>query len=373
MANQSIGTPRFYLDFTQLAKAKGYVKAGETNTSINLNPINDDKNNNVWDYDYVNTTNYTAGTSQMAHFTFSMPAFWERSWQYVDDHLVKEWCKLMATSNYAGVINHNLHTAANGNSAFYLVPYFSSGVQHTWFPREGIVNSNGGIYKNGYSFVSFNSEDSEFAEHINNEEYQRFSQFRMQFSNNSGQTFAEDTNLDIGAITFGKYIDMPTAPDLKVSKSIVYDGFTKIRTMGGSDYVNINNQGCPDWLVGEPWTLKDETTSGRIGKNGRRRWDLKFSYIDSSDAFYATGQPTIGSHINIGSEGQESSFQSKSEVQQIWDLTLGGALSFVFCPDVSATNEDIEFAVCKLTTNSIKFNQIAYNAWNISIGVEEVW
>ena len=275
MANQSIAKPRFFIDFTQLAKAKGYVKDGDTNKSIHLDPVNDDKNNNVWDYDYVNTTNYTALTSDYVHFTFLMPAFWERADSVVEDNYVKEWTQLMATSNYAGIINHNLYTASAGRSAFYLVPYFSSGSQHTWFPRQELVNSP--IYQDGYSFVTFDSDS--LSTHINAGEYSRFSQFRMQISNNSGVAYGSDTNFDIGSITFGKYIDTPNSPDLRVRKSIQYDGYTKIRTMGGSDYVNIDNQGCPDWLVGEPFTLKKETTKGRIGKNGRRKWDLKFSYI----------------------------------------------------------------------------------------------
>ena len=72
-------------------------------------------------------------------------------------------------------------------------------------------------------------------------------------------------NFDIGAITFGKYIDMPHSPDLSVKKSVEYDGVKIKRSLGGSDLVQINHQGQPDWLVGEPWTRKDYASNGRVG------------------------------------------------------------------------------------------------------------
>ena len=58
MANQSVRTPRFYLDFTQLAKAKGYVE-DDTDRAYNVLDENgnldqnNEKNINVWDYDYT--------------------------------------------------------------------------------------------------------------------------------------------------------------------------------------------------------------------------------------------------------------------------------------------------------------------------------
>ena len=64
-------------------------------------------------------------------------------------------------------------------------------------------------------------------------------------------------------------------------------------------------------------------------------------------------------------------------MQEIWDLTLGGALAFVFCPDSTKTDEDLEFAICKLDTDTFTADQVSYNSsgivWNVRIKIIEVW
>ena len=181
-----------------------------------------------------------------------------------------------------------------------------------------------------------------------------------------------DTNFDIGALTFGKYIDMPHSPDLSVKKSVEYDGVNVSRSLGGADYVQVNHQGQPDWLVGEPWTLKDYPSNGRVGRNGRRSWDLDFSYISNDDLFYDLNERVVGGTATIDpNDSSETAFDGTNEIQQLWDLTLGGALSFVFCPDKDATN--LEFAVCRLDQDSLVATQVSPRVWNISMRVVEVW
>ena len=381
MANQSVATPRFYLDFTQLAKAKGYVE-DDTDQAYNVLDENgnldqnNEKNNNVWDYDYTKTTNFTVQTSAIQHFTFLMPAFWRRNENVVSNNVVLEWAKLISTSNYAGVINHNLYTAVDGQSPLSLVPYFSSGLDHTWIsPITDIANTDNGVLNDGYSFVEFpqqtariNAEESEDID-IDLQNH-RFSQFRLKIQTNNNQVHSSNINFDIGAITFGKYIDMPHSPDLSVKKSVEYDGVNVKRSLGGADYVQVNHQGQPDWLVGEPWTLKNYPSNGRVGRNGRRSWDLDFSYISNDDLFYDLSERVVGGSATMDGD-TEQFFDSTSEIQQIWDLTLGGALSFVFCPDKDATN--LEFAVCRLDKDSLVATQVAYQTWNISMSVVEVW
>ena len=365
MANQSVAKPRFYLDFTQLAKAKGYIWSENLeDLGTNLEDNNDPKNSNVWDFDYTKTTNYTAVTSASGYFTFKMTPFWTTVWDQVEDNLNLEWCKLMGTANFAGVINHNLNTRAveSNNVEFFMHIYWHSGISNTTMGTiDNIVNSRG-ITSDGYSFCEW-TPDNQYPV----TEPHRYSQFNLQFS---GGSVGDDMNFDIGAITFGKYIDMPHSPDLSVKKSVEYDGVKIKRSLGGSDLVQINHQGQPDWLVGEPWTRKDYASNGRVGRNGRRSWDLNFSYISNDDLFYDLNERVVGGSAD--SDGDtEQFFDSTSEIQQIWDLTLGGALSFVFCPDKDATN--LEFAVCRLDQDSLVATQVAYQTWNISMSVVEVW
>ena len=374
MAYQKVGTPRFYLDFTQLAKAKGFrFDDGEPN-SQNLIPEDDDKNNNVWDFDYTNPTSYTV-RQDIPFFQFRHP-FWE-SRDNTTESSNFEWAKLMSTINFAGIINHNIYTKVynlTGGDGTKLYPTF----KFRWIDGnstiervQNIVNMwDGAIRQDGYSFI----ELAPLPDHLYIEP-QRYGSFNFQLSTNGGNNLSTSTDLqfDMGCMTFGKFIDMPHSPDLSVKKSVEYDGVNIKRSLGGADFVQINHQGQPDWLVGEPWTVKNYASNGRVGRNGRRAWDLNFSYISNDDLFYDLRERVVGGSATR-SDGVETAFNSTDEIQQIYDLTLGGALSFVFCPDSSKTNHyDLEFAVCKLDQDSLVATQVAFQTWNISMRVVEVW
>ena len=56
----------------------------------------------------------------------------------------------------------------------------------------------------------------------------------------------------------------------------------------------------------------------------------------------------------------------------VWHKTLGGTLPFIFQPDSSNNNPD-QFAICKFKDNSLKATQSAFNVYDISLSIEEVW
>ena len=61
MANQSIGKPRFYVDFTQLFKTKGFYFWEEGLQNVNKIDNNDAaSNNNIWDFDLYRPQTYNA-------------------------------------------------------------------------------------------------------------------------------------------------------------------------------------------------------------------------------------------------------------------------------------------------------------------------
>ena len=57
---------------------------------------------------------------------------------------------------------------------------------------------------------------------------------------------------------------------------------------------------------------------------------------------------------------------------QVWHKTLGGTLPFIFQPDNTNINPD-QFAICKFKNNSLKATQSAFNVYDISLSIEEVW
>ena len=370
MANQSVSKPRFWLDFTQLLRAKGYFlnpsDYGSRNATSGAfvnedgdSDISADKNINVWELDYTNPTKFIAGHPNIGWRFWLTPS---------NISLPKEWRKLLSTINWLGFINHNIAPlwrdlpsplTITDDMIDLWIDGNSNLIYHT-----ATSYVNGDFHSNGYSIFTL-SPDSQPLDSV----YWHAITIGFSIPGYVAQNF-ENTEFELGAIPFGKYIDIDSSPDLSVKKTVEYDGSKSYRTVGGSDISTSDYQGQPDWLVGEPWTLKNYESSGRVGRNGRRSWELTFSYLSNDDVFYDWQELVVGGSAET-SDGVEGDFNSTSEIQQIWDLTLGGALSFVFTPDKDATNP--EFAVCRLDQDSLVATQVAFQTWNISMRVVEVW
>ena len=57
---------------------------------------------------------------------------------------------------------------------------------------------------------------------------------------------------------------------------------------------------------------------------------------------------------------------------QVWHKTLGGTLPFIFQPDKDNNNPD-QFAICMFKNSSLKIVQSAFQVYDISLSIEEVW
>ena len=146
-----------------------------------------------------------------------------------------------------------------------------------------------------------------------------------------------------------------------------------------------------------PWELTRENVGNYIGqgykekrspKRGRRVWDLQFSYVGGDDLFnvnelLANANPTDSAQ----SEGyNDSDFYGTSEIKfynnvqtssdsfigRLLEKTMGGAIPFIFQPDGNNPSPD-QFAICILDQDSFQFEQVAYNVYNISLKIREVW
>tara|TARA_R110002020_G_scaffold274391_2_gene489572 strand:- start:925 stop:2025 length:1101 start_codon:yes stop_codon:yes gene_type:complete len=366
MANQSVGTPVFYIDYTQLAKAKGYFRnltdfgVNNTNGIYELDSqgarVYGEKNMNVWNFDYAKSTRYQNYQNQKFNFRL---AFWNPD---DSNEYSLEWAKLLQTANWGGLINHNIYSQAKNIGADFIDANFIY-----WSPNGDIYNnwtedtSQKVIDHDGFTiFESTVSNDLVFS-NLNN-----YSVLVATVNFGQGDDLGE-FEFDLGSVAFGRKIEMPNAPDLDVTKSVEYDGVKTQRSLGGSDYVQINNLGCPDWVNGQPWSLTQSVSKGRIGKNGRRRWELNFSYISSDDMFFdPTKQSSFGEQNNIE---DPTEFYATNEVQQIFDLTLGGALSFIFQPDKNTE----EYAICRLDQNEFSTKQVSHNVYSVNMSIVETW
>lgn len=350
MANQSIGTPRFYVDFTQLAKIKGdYVWNEDLQDSNNLEFEGmGESPSRVWDFDLYDVQSFNT-TNDIVSWSFHINPESSIS-------------RLISLSNWFGMFNHRLASNVPDGETNVLLSFVpQEGTPTPIYPSDFTSSYNMDyIEKNGYSLAEFNSPSLDSA-------LDRLNVVLMSPS----ETLANNT-LEIGCFGFGRYYDMPNSPDLSIKKSIEYEGVNIQRTLGGGDYVQIDNFGTPDWISGESWALvhPDESNS-RVGRHGRRSWQLTFSYISNDNLFFDTNRLNSFGDLDYAQGSSNNPVSAGSEIQQIFDLTMCGAFSFIFTPDKDATNP--EFAQCRLDQNSLSATQVAYQTWNISMNVVEVW
>ena len=196
------------------------------------------------------------------------------------------------------------------------------------------------------------------------------------------------TDVGIGAISTGIMYTMPQSADLKLTMEIENDGYKSTTTSGGSTLTNINYLGSPNWVnqskfinpfgIGE---YSDNQYLDGAKRNGRRNWTLKFSYISDKDLFSSnymannyTETTTDYDSNDIDTEGQFefNIFTDDSFVAQVWNKTCGGALPFIFQPDSSNSNPD-QFCLARFDQDTLQVKQVAYQIYDISIKITEVW
>jgi hypothetical protein len=356
MANQNVGTPRFYVDFTQLAKIKGDYLWGEeypdTDETLSFEGQGESPTG-VWDFDLYDTNSFDT-TVDLASWNF-----------YINQE--SSMANLVSLSNWFGIFNHKL--ASNLSSSSGVAPSIS------FVPAEQTASPiYPGNFSNTYNFDYFEKNGYSLAEFENPTSGMSIEYVALVFivdSLNSEGALANKT-LEIGSFGFGRYYDMPQSPDLSVKKSIEYEGVKIQRTLGGGDYVQIDNFGTPDWISGEPWVLvHPDESSSRIARHGRRSWQLSFSYISNDDLFFDTNRLNSFGDLDFVQGTTDNILSAGTEIQQIFDLTMSGGLSFIFTPDKDATNP--EFAQCRIDQNSLSATQVAYQTWNISMNIVEVW
>ena len=395
MANQSVGTPRFYIDYTQLAKVKGFwVDRGLIGGENSYGLTNDSSSDNmrVWNFDYSTPQTYYmpadpnssggnyAGSQYVNFFLYFWNPFDHAS---TPSSLNLEWAKLVSTINWGGIINHNFGSSFENTS--YQNKSWKMGVYNGGIDDSGnnsidsadfTADANGWVNQllenDGYAITTGNFSDEHLFGGNGLGQYAS-----VYFNIDFGAVPAVDSEFgkgfDMGALCFGKYIDMPKSPDLSLTKTVSYEGVKSERSLGGADYTQVDYLGTPDWLSGEPWTLTNqipEQRAARIGKNGRRSWKMSFSYLSNDDVFYDHTQPNVLG-TTTWAQGYQTGFAGTNEIQQLWDLTLGGAIPFIFSPDKDASNP--EYAICRLDQSSISAKQVAFQTWNISMRIEEVW
>ena len=170
-----------------------------------------------------------------------------------------------------------------------------------------------------------------------------------------------------GSIIVGNYYDMPHSPDLSLSLSYEYDGIQTQQTKGGSTISNASFIKPADWGDSGAWQLgSDEIGRGYSNlRTGRRVWSLSFSYLSDTNLM-----PTLG--VQRYEEVGTDVLDGTDFFSQVFNRTIAGHIPFIFQPD-NTNNEADQFAICRFDMDSLTYSQIAYNTYNISLQIREVW
>jgi len=345
MANQNVGTPRFYIDHLQYIRAigKGHPSTAEDIFDLNPSsflankPLNSDTN--YWDFGLFPQDDDESGDSQ-------------------DEALLIPNVNY-GTLNYIAILGHNLGTCLGLNGYFNVgfrdnVSYSSSS-DHTLdeFNLVEVVNlpAYTSVPLDGFSIATFNDYN--------------FDGINLHFHTNN--TSVENI---IGSVSLGGYYDIPHSPELSLTMSHEYDGIKKQETAGGSTLGYVNYYKPPDWGNLQAWQLE-----GRDRKySGRRVWDLSFNYLSDSDL-----EPY---HYNMDSSSTDAGLINPNYkdnwVTNVLHYTNGGQLPFIFCPDPSipyyTSSWTIpEFAICRFDMKTFKREQVANGVYNIKVKIKESW
>ena len=168
------------------------------------------------------------------------------------------------------------------------------------------------------------------------------------------------TNLSIGCICVGRVYDSTHAPDLNITRMISYNRMNDLQeSYGGQRFSNLKSFGR---TAGS--TSKSPFTTGSNGYDsygGRIIYDMSFSFLDST---------------NLMPDEYHIVAADDSFVADVWNMTNGNHLPFIFSIDKSsegsdADNAESEHIFGRFANNSLDMAQVAPNVFNMKLTIEE--
>jgi len=399
-ANQ-VQNPRVYIDYLQYFHLKG---VGGTSNDLDLkNPfsgyarIGNRAGSSQWSVIGLKPNRgglYSLTDTQSPfnnYWIYDFPIDLEDMFNFDDSETI-------STGNcWFGLFGHDLYSARQSDyqsgSNFNKVDLIrKSNNQHLYFTEIANIGNENNIKPeaNGWSLAKVKSIDA-----LSDSDYKGSIKVRFIKAD-----YDNDTHIRLGAMGFGSIYDFPVSPDLNVNFSRTYDGIQSKRSQyNGSTITNVSYEGCPDWGVTDAWEITRETSPYGISRNGRRAWDIKFSYINGEDVYsdnelvnYAIDKDNDGiitdSDLFLNTMPNTSDWSGLRGVwSTLWEAknestldmykmfihkTMGGKLPFIFQPDTTNNNAD-GFAICTILQDSISFEQVAFNAYSVSFKIEESW
>jgi hypothetical protein len=370
----SVRIPRIYVDYIQYAKAIGHIQQYTTHHISGEKP-------NVWDFNPVKFSKYTVhddhnDLGSNVHWRVRFPNYPSQ-----DMGINRQFSRFLSTMNYYGILGHNLAFDANGGierTAVVLGLENSEAVILDSDDLVGIVgNPDNCANELGYSLYEITSgipqEDGYDEVHI----------YIYKDENNAGYTVGD--TIDIGTFTMGRFFDFPHSANLSMNLNYNADGIKSRRTVGGSDLTDITYT-KPNWGNHAAWTHIDTDNYDdpenalayedykQVSYQGRRSWDLTFSFLSKTDTFTKSMERNMSGIYNPVKEGwldvsDLTGVGKNNIIGNFLTFTLNGQIPFIFQPD----NTKQDFVIAKLQSNSLSIQQSAPDLYTAKMNFVEVW
>jgi hypothetical protein len=350
MANLNIRKPRFYVDRLNYLLSRGVAPTFTLNVEATSGSIVGLKNTNnlpeLIDMRPLNQVEFDTASN-------------------VSDHVVTSYDFAFGSykTNFIAILNHNMKSA----DARFKISYDTSTAGHVRavdFPDALRVQPTQ-VFNGAVSNDSVNDSDSELHKLVTpsadgstimtfNEIDSRY--FGIQFEGITGNQFSS-TDLKIGCIIIGEYYDMPHSPDLSVKRSIVFDKQNVQESVGGQRFSTLSSYGKS--LLSTTNFSPFQTYIGNDKRGlygGRMTYDMKFSYLNSSDVMPTT--------YDVQTQADDT------VVSDIWNYTHGSHIPFIFTQDGTSTDES-DYLFARFGQNSLDMTQVAPDVFDVSMRIEE--
>ena len=359
---QNVGTPRFWVSSLQWLDSLGMIAMGSSGNNYLSHP-NGHEGKKWTKITYINpieATVFRGGGGGDFAMNFDIIEPFDAGENPVN------WSDIMPANNsFFMLLGHNFTNSSGNNGIAF------------WAAHEV-----GSYQLAGGNFLNYSSTENKRAEYqgfsigtANNAHNNPYNRIRLYFS-----TYTPANNKYFSSFLYGTFFNLQ-APDLNLTLTREYGEVKTLQSKTGYTYSNSFITKQPNWGNRLPaWHLSLDNDLNQDGSalfgdlaiNGRRVWDLKFSYLDEQNIFSKVSSVTdyiTGSSNNIDYLGgallQENTFYS-----QVLLRTQG--LPFVFQPDSNNSNPD-QFAICMFDQNSFQFKRTSLNTYDVSLKIREVW
>ena len=384
MAYQNVGTPRFYIDQIQYLRSIGfdferaYLDEGFTEEFINNGE--NTKHSIIQDSE-VFTFEPTMQKNIISNNGIGSPDDF-LYWVVPTGYLTPPELDSSNIGRYVAFLNHDIGSR-NFRAWFNWFNYSNASEQDP--SKDSIINfeySTHQIYNNGFSIFELKKDGDAFNPDNEYKNMARIGVAKIEELSND-----QVNEVNIGALSWGIYYDMPHSPELDVTMTIENDGYDAITTQGGAHLTNIRYNGAPMWerIDGTevpPWTIGEPTAVGR--RRGRRVWSMNFKYLSEKDLFASN---YMSNNYTENPDGYDSAdLDTDADNNEVFYYNLdndnsfhaqvlnkiGNGQRFIFQPDNTNNNPD-QFAICQLDQDSLNIKQVANGVYDISLKIIEVW